>query len=312
MPPNLIRRSASHPALTLTAAVLAALAGLASGCAGPHGHAVDTAPAGSLVTPGPAAPVTATAAPSDLSALRLPIEDYLLTPAQDAHLEHAVWVVAGGCMKRQGFDFQAPPELAHQRSGSEVPRRYGPADPATAAVEGYHSPADPDQQPQPRTPLPADLPAPERAALTGTGHGAPAGGCHGEAQRQLAGTDPLGSSQLAGQINSMSYTQATADPRVKAAFAAWSACMKAEGYTYATPVDAYNDPRWQQSSTPGRLEIATATADTGCKRRTNLIGIWYGVDAAYQQQQIRLHQAQLDHDRASEQHQLALAQQALR
>ncbi|GAA1992755.1 hypothetical protein [Kitasatospora viridis] len=302
------RRPAVRTALALTAAVLACTA---SGCAAAPGPAAARRGSAAPITPLPPAPVAGTAAPTTpagLAALRLPIEDYLLTPAQDAQLNHAVWVLAAACMKRQGFDFQTPPELAGQRSGGEAARRYGPADPAAAAVLGYHDTAAPAPQQPSGPPAPADLPAPERAALIGSPQGGPAGGCHGEAQRRLAGTDPLGSSQLAGQINSMSYGQATADPRVTAAFAAWSGCMKANGYAYATPVDAYDDPRWK-SPAPGPVEIATALADIACKQRTDLIGTWYAVDAAYQQHQITVHQAQLDHDRAAEQHQLALAGQ---
>ncbi|MFE9426459.1 hypothetical protein ACFYNO_26255 [Kitasatospora sp. NPDC006697] len=272
------RRPAVRAALALTAAALACTA---SGCAAAH-----RATAAPTTSPAPAG-------------LRLPIEDYLLTPAQDARLNHAVWTLAAACMKRHGFDFPTPPELTGQRTGSEVARRYGPTDPAAAAVLGYHDTAAPAPQQPSGPPPPADLPAPERAALTG---------CHGEAQRGLAGTDPLGSSQLAGQINSMSYDQATVDPRVTAAFATWSGCMKAKGYAYATPVDAYNDPHWK-SPTPGPAEIATALADIACKQQTDLIGTWSTVDAAYQQHQITLHQAQLDHDRAAEQHQLTLAAQ---
>ncbi|MEE1783819.1 hypothetical protein PUR71_13005 [Streptomyces sp. SP17BM10] len=291
---------------TRSAALLAtALGALLAGCATPgHPAAAPHHPAAVPTLadiPGTPSATVPSAAPTDLGTLRLPIEQYVLTPAENARLTHASWVLAADCVRQHGIAFPTPPELTHQRSGSEVPRRYGPADPAAAAKDGYHDPAAPDGDKAPTDGL-SSLSTDQRTTVFR---------CQQDAQAELAGGAAFGSSPIGEQINSRSYLKATADDRVKAAFAAWSGCMKTAGYDYASPMDAYNDPHWRTSPTADQQEIATAQADIACKRQTNLIGIWYAVDAAYQQQQIQAHQAELDRDRAAEQQQLGSAREVL-
>ncbi|MGW2378354.1 hypothetical protein [Kitasatospora sp. NPDC001683] len=288
-----------------TALVLTALGALLAGCSGSGHPAAAPKPAAAAATLAdiPATPSAdvPSAAPTDLGALRLPIEQYVLTPADNALLNQASWVLAGDCIQHHGVTFRTPTALTHQRSGSEVPRRYGPADPAAAAQYGYHKAPVPDQDKVPTDDM-ASLSQADRVTVHG---------CLADAQKQLSGDAAYGSSRIGEQINSRSYVKATADDRVTAAFAAWSGCMKTAGYGYASPIDAYNDPHWGASPTADQQEIATAQADITCKRQTNLIGIWYAVDAAYQQQQIQAHQAELDRDRAAEQRQLDEARKAL-
>ncbi|MEV5505595.1 hypothetical protein [Streptomyces orinoci] len=293
--------SAGSAALLVTAlgALLAGCSGSGHPAAAPNPAAAAPTLADIPATPSAAVPSTA---PSDLSTLRLPVEQYILTPADNAQLNQATWVLAGDCIQQHGVTFPTPAPLTHQRSGSEVPRRYGPADPAVAAKDGYHNPAVTEQDKMPPTDSMASLSAADRATVNR---------CRAIAQKQLSGDAAYGSSSIGEQINSRSYIKATADDRVTAAFAAWSGCMKTAGYAYASPIDAYNDPHWSASPTAEQQEIATAQADITCKRRTNLIGIWYAVDAAYQQQQIEAHQAELDRDRASEQRQLGKARKVL-
>lgn len=80
------------------------------------------------------------------------------------------------------------------------------------------------------------------------------------------------------------------DPRVVAAYAAWSSCMKAEGYRYATPQEAIGDPSLVPETVKengasvvrhSAAELAHATADVRCKTSTNLVGIAVTVQAAY-------------------------------
>ncbi|ARF83315.1 hypothetical protein ACIG0C_33305 [Kitasatospora aureofaciens] len=287
------------------ALVVTALGALLTGCAGPNHPVASSYPAAAAptladisATPSAAVP---SAAPTDLSTLRLPIEQYVLTPAENAELTHATWVLAADCIQHHGITFPTPAALTGLRSGSEVPRRYGPADPAAAAKYGYHNPPAPDGNNVPTDNL-SSLPTAQRTTVFS---------CHQDAQTRLTGGATFGSSPIGEQINSRSYTKAADDDRVKAAFTAWSACMKNAGYTYASPIDAYNDPHWQGTSTAGQQEIATAQADIACKQQTNLIGTWYAVDAAYQQQQIHAHQSELDRDRTAEQQQLTAARKAL-
>jgi hypothetical protein len=88
-------------------------------------------------------------------------------------------------------------------------------------------------------------------------------------------------------------TVPTSDSRWVAAAAAWSACMKAKGFSYATPLAAISDVAWR-GTTVTATQIATATADVSCKISTNLIGTGMTVQAAYDRQYIDAHRTQLD------------------
>lgn len=60
--------------------------------------------------------------------------------------------------------------------------------------------------------------------------------------------------------------------------------MKSRGFSYATPWDAYSDPRWisvSASTEHSPDEIATAQADMSCKDSTNLVGMAVAVESAY-------------------------------
>jgi hypothetical protein len=74
------------------------------------------------------------------------------------------------------------------------------------------------------------------------------------------------------------------DSRVRAGVAAWSSCMGRSGYWYADPLAAAADPGFADGLS--RAEIDVALADIRCKARTNLIGIWFAVEAAYQRRAI--------------------------
>jgi hypothetical protein len=77
------------------------------------------------------------------------------------------------------------------------------------------------------------------------------------------------------------------DSRFVAAEQQWSSCMKAKGFTYATPVAAVGE-----NSAPGSdpsTALATASADVDCKVSTNLVGVAVAVQSAYEQQWIDAH-----------------------
>jgi hypothetical protein len=70
---------------------------------------------------------------------------------------------------------------------------------------------------------------------------------------------------------------------VTAVFREWSACMKTKGFDYPNPTAAPGrDPKFSDA-TPSPLELAIAQSDVACKRQTNLVGVWFAVDGAYQQ-----------------------------
>ena len=65
--------------------------------------------------------------------------------------------------------------------------------------------------------------------------------------------------------------------------------MKTKGFDYPNPTTTPGrDPKFS-GATPSPLEIAIAQSDVACKRQTNLVGIWYAVDSAYQQAALAHH-----------------------
>lgn len=303
--------------------VIAVAIGLIAGCtqsstsAEPtpdHPRPADTGTGGGGTSAPPPAPGGFPVV-ADPAAVHLPIEAFMVSGAQ-AHADNlAVTLLTYKCLARLGF---APgPKLgefsaADAEVSSLTARRYMLATDEVRTV-GYHTSlthAFVEQDLEHKqtmadaqayyTTLGTGIDSLERAmsGLDANGNplsdpSIPAGGCAGEANRALHGTDAsLGWSDTVQQINRDSFDQSILDPRVVAAFAAWSACMAADGFTYATPIEANNDPQWATDK-PSEREIATASADLECKTTTNLIGIWFGVESEIQQRMIDEHAVEL-------------------
>jgi hypothetical protein len=234
----------------------------------------------------------------DMASVRLPIERYLLTPAQNAAINHAMWILSAQCMRERGVDnFTVPAELTGQWAGSEVARRYGPTDLDRARRYGYHDASSAAAQPAQPASTPA-LTAAERQVLTN---------CRHEATRELDGGQPL-TDQWQGaaeKVDLQSYQSSAHSPQVEAVEAQWSACMAGLGHHYSTPNDAFNDPAWRRSSAASPTEIATAVDDIQCKWKTNLIGVWVSVETRIQDSAIAQQRAELDIEQRAESQQLA-------
>lgn len=86
---------------------------------------------------------------------------------------------------------------------------------------------------------------------------------------------------LAQALSTESYERSLQDRVVRAVTEQWSRCMRANGQDYAGPLDPPDDPRFQ-GSVLSAAERATAKADVSCKRRTNLVGVWFTAEAAVQ------------------------------
>jgi hypothetical protein len=270
----------------LSLGLLAAALALA-GCAPPAASAPDTGePAIGAV------PVIVDSVP-----LRLPIQDFMLTDAQQLQVGRAQWVLIGRCMKRFGYDYVVRPGPEPYGPRSLTDRRYGTTDAALAAADGYGLGArDPLRRPRPTRPA---LDADGRNALNGQGrsriHGlaVPAGGCLGEAAHGIDRAAPAGAdSGLPERLQFESYALSGRDSRVLAAIGRWSACMARSGYDYADPMTAPGDPRFAHH--PSALETAVARADVACKAATNLVGVWFTVESAYQERQLAQHAEVLD------------------
>ena len=286
-------------------AVAATATLLASGCARP-----GPAPAGGRdpgVGPVPPAGAGQPGVLLRTADLRLPLDTYLLSIAESARLARASRILLRQCVAGFGLDYATPdPAAVGPRTWNE--RRYGLTDPDQAA-RGYW-PRDRTVPPRPRH---AAVTAAVTAVVTGTGsptvHGrpVPSGGCTAQAYRQLTANDPPGADRyLAQRLSSDSFFASRQDQPVRAATSAWSACLRAAGHPYPTPLDPPQDSRFQGPvATP--LEIATATADVTCKRRTNLVGAWYADETGRQRALIAANLPALQRARAAFDAELAVA-----
>ncbi|GAA3002621.1 hypothetical protein Sfulv_33590 [Streptomyces fulvorobeus] len=237
--------------------------------------------------------------------LHLPIEKYLFSNAETVRLEKGRFALIGKCLRRLGLGhgIESPGPAPGPRNVME--RRYGISDLGEAKVNGYR--LGDTGTPPPRS-LAAQLDSlsgAEKTQLTSALHGeadpasagqgglrvngvpVPVGGCAGEATGRIAGgtTGHTGPSEVARRTNFESFDASRSDARVVRALGSWSRCMKEKGYAYPDPLAAMSDPAFQgKSPTPKERDVAQA--DIRCKRSTNLIGIWFDVEAALQKSMI--------------------------
>ncbi|MFJ4095617.1 hypothetical protein ACIPYS_28850 [Kitasatospora sp. NPDC089913] len=311
------RRGRPLSVLLLTAALTSALA-LTAGCAsGSTGTTAATPPA--TLAPMEPPPIGDIPRLSRVDDRILPVEAYLLSGEQFRQLDAAQGVLVTRCVRGFGLDYSAPAPTA---SGTtQTTHRYDPVELADVSANGYHSP-DPDRGKKPGT---APSLGPDVTTVLGAGLGPdgrpapgtavdyrgkqlPSGGCIADAQRQLAARGGTGrDADVAVGVNYEGFERSRQDPRVLAVFRDWSRCMAERGYSYGTPADALKDPRWGATTTPSAEEVATATADVECKERVNVVGVWFTVESAYEQELIRLRQPELTAAKAGNDAMLELA-----
>jgi hypothetical protein len=96
-------------------------------------------------------------------------------------------------------------------------------------------------------------------------------------------------------------------PAVKKATKAWSACMAKNGYNDADPMTAFRRALFAINNGSGQVglgsvqnlaknqgQIALAVTDADCTQSTDLAGVYFAVQASYEQQIVNLNQQQLD------------------
>ncbi|WEV27707.1 hypothetical protein OYE22_22885 [Streptomyces sp. 71268] len=246
----------------------------------------------------------------------LPVDAYLLTNREEDAFVRARHTLVTRCMARFGFRYGPLPEPGF-RTRNRTQHRYGVSDPQQTATHGFAPPGSPRHQ-KPRRKRSSLSPA-MSLVLSGTddpkvmpgsveakggqrinGRTVPNGGCFGQAMDALKARDGDGGgdAELARRITGESFDRSRRDPRVKEVFTRWSRCMRDRGFSYADPVAANNDPAWR-TPTPSATERRAATADAVCKRQENVIGVWWTVEAAYQQREIDRHRGELADIRAT-------------
>ncbi|WP_331767098.1 hypothetical protein [Embleya sp. NBC_00896] len=277
-------RSPLHVLAALACATTLALAGCAAGddeAAAGKAAASESPRAPQSLEQGPPPSIPAPRQLADMHGQLLPIEPYLLDLDQMRLIQNARSVLVSTCLKRRGFDVTLPVAAAGAGPNTQSEMRYG-ADRAAAAQYGYREPGAVQQ------PVPPSMSAAAREALAGKG------GCVEEVDAEFAAKGLLAQDpDVVVNINVDNMQHSIRDERVTTAFRAWSDCMRAKGFDYATPMDASADRRWQQGSTASPQEIATAVAHSDCMRDNNVVGTWFAVESAYEQRDIDAHQAEL-------------------
>lgn len=234
--------------------------------------------------------------------LTLPTEAYQPSPTQQETVDVATDHLIAQCMAGFGFtwevrDHRRPPIVRMARmygiGDLERAKAYGyhflPEEKADATVRdrreaaatGPYVPEDPDLL----LVLSGSPDGVSRVEDPGTygGQQVPVGGCAGEALRQL-GIENL-DAHLVDTIGGNAFEASRADSRVVEVVAAWSACMKQKGYVFADPFEPAGG--WDMDNPATDQEIQTAVDDVMCKQQTNLIGVWYTIQVAYEDQLIQ-------------------------
>ncbi|MGW8768184.1 hypothetical protein ACWGN5_37545 [Streptomyces sp. NPDC055815] len=285
------------------------------------GSTGDTAATGVPQATGATAATGDSQASGDPSTWTLPLQAYQPTEQQAAAIAAAEATLVQRCMRSFGKDWRPAPALPRIGPRNMMDWRYGIHDEALSSRHGYQPDAaeqaryDAALRAQSERPAPSpdeelllggsDLPAsareqagPEARQGFYEGRKIPSGGCFGQARATL-GSQSRGVSPLVERLNFASYEASLRDPAVIEVFGRWSACMREEHYSYATPLDADQDPHFRPD--PRRRvsaqEIATALADISCRRRHRVAEVWHGVEVRIQDGYIRDNAARLTADR---------------
>ena len=263
--------------------------------------------------PGPTSPGGQNAAPkgnestaSTADDVPLPLDDFRLTPEQEAQQRLAMLVLTGECMDRAGYtemdnpsEYRLLVEMGRQNSIRESgitgnKGRYGLADPVAAATYGYHppplevAPAPPWLDKSSFTPAKwaahtqCTVEAAEALGLEAEAMG-PGGDGPGAVSAGAVSVGPIGPGSDPVTAVTKSYSLYE-EPAVRAAIAQWSACMHERGYSYDTPFEASNafTSTGALTAPPTAEEIATAVADVACKEQTGYIPTLIDVETRLQ------------------------------
>jgi hypothetical protein len=145
-------------------------------------------------------------------------------------------------------------------------------------------------------PSPPSVPAAERTA---------AGKCSTIIQ-DFSNATQNGALAGIGALNNDIQNDVQRDPAVKNATHAWSACMAKNGYSFTQPQSVFFhefqtmyggvhqiSPTTTISALANQAQVATAVADADCTQSTDLAGIFFAVEASYEQQLVTANQQAL-------------------
>ncbi|MFD5013776.1 hypothetical protein [Streptomyces chartreusis] len=243
----------------------------------------------------------------------MPLDEYLLNPAQLESVSSAYSLSIAQCMRSYGYTFEVPISPLNLGIGDDAPKtrtdgRFGFQSMDHAKKLGYHPAGGFPQYKKGSTGSGVDRE--EWFALTGSrdlgklsGPGGPiqdgdkvlSNGCVGNALLKITGSrnGHIGDSEVATELKFETLTEGQTDERTRKVFSLWSRCMQEYKYSYRSPLDAMNDPQWGKSDQPFATEIRTAVADQKCRARHNVVGVWFAADFESQERAVLDNQEKL-------------------
>ncbi|MFE4616080.1 hypothetical protein ACFRJ7_08205 [Streptomyces sp. NPDC056747] len=249
--------------------------------------------------------------PAKVSAAQLvyPLDPYKTSNEQIRSLEKAQDLLTADCMKRFGFTHKPPVRPLPRPQGTSS--RYGVTDAAAAARYGYLKPG---VGPGPGKAAEDSLSPSEQLALSGpplkakpgggmalppltleesrrtdsgrtlNGQKVPVGGCGREGHLRLYAEkkDPVDLLYVFG-MESEAFSRAKEAPKVAKALKAWSACMAEQGYRVTDPISPQKALGLTSEADFGSAPaVAAAKQDVACKKRTDLVALWYTAETGFQ------------------------------
>lgn len=261
----------------------------------------------------------------------MPLDEYLLNPAQTDSVFSAYSTSVASCMREYGFTYRMS-SSSYSGIGADAPKtrvdgRFGFQSMTHAKKWGYH----PDGGfPESRQQSTGSQPDAEKwFALTGTrdlsedsGPGGTARdgrrvrdhGCVGDALLEITGARDgvIGDAEAATDLKFKTLVEGQEDIRTLEVFELWSRCMKEYKYSYRSPLEALGDARWAKSKQPTGTEIRTAVADQECRSRHNVVGVWFAVDFERQELAVKANQGKLLEVKKQLTHQVRAAERILK
>ncbi len=217
--------------------------------------------------------------PKNPATWRLPIESYMPTAQQARLVSSTRDELIDRCMDGSGYPQWKPaPDLPALGGTTLTDWRYGIHDAELASTRGYH-PAATQQE--------AYDEAMELGAVDTSG--APDSevrACVAEIDGQVPPAQPA---DIVQRVSGEAFQESMADPTVVEVFTKWSACMKTKGYEYENPMDANDDPRFNDPEQVTDLEIATANSDIACRDKYDVARTWFDVESTIQRNKIAQH-----------------------
>ncbi|WP_327290182.1 hypothetical protein [Streptomyces sp. NBC_01198] len=208
--------------------------------------------------------------------IRLPLDAYTLSNAEQALVDNAQDELTGDCMRTHGFRWPAlrrsAPDMIPVNS-----RRYGITDLADAQKYGYRL--------NPRQAADVDAVRKQSAQLS-PAQKTTGSSCARKAYDRLHTGVAEVDFTLWNTVNKSSFEQARDSAVVASAIHAWSRCMHRSGFDFPDPLAAVNDPAFSSGADASPHEVDVAAADAACKESTALTTAWSTAERRIQQKLI--------------------------